>query len=31
VFGTISASYTADLKIGGGVATSYFGGYKLIT
>ena len=30
VFGTISASYTGDLKIGGGVATSYFGGYKLI-
>jgi len=33
VTGTISASYTADLKIGGGPGggNSYFGGYKLIT
>jgi hypothetical protein len=33
VTGTISASYTADLKIGGGPGggNSYFGGYKIIT
>ena len=31
VSGTISASYTADLKFSGGSTQSYFGGYKLIT